>query len=199
MTRIIQRGGAPIPRIKLKTLFLSKLLKRKRQKKRKVNTSLVSKRRRRNLRKRSITKNHHQVTPMTLVQVSGVFSLRGTLLRTSMEMLWTTRPETQYVFIISIQGDDDRPRKSKSLDTSGLDLHDEKSDEEDELLIGPELPQKVRLTFKEMGENLLPGEGSAMAAYVAEGKRIPRRGEIGLTSDEVAFLVHHYSAMRTDG
>jgi hypothetical protein len=36
-----------------------------------------------------------------------------------------------------------------------------------------------------MGENLLPGEGSAMAAYVAEGKRIPRRGEIGLTSDEV--------------
>jgi hypothetical protein len=24
-----------------------------------------------------------------------------------------------------------------------------------------------------------------MAAYVAEGKRIPRRGEIGLTSDEI--------------
>ena len=33
---------------------------------------------------------------------------------------------------------------------------------------------------------LLPGEGAAMAAYVAEGKRIPRRGEIGLTSDEIA-------------
>jgi len=25
-----------------------------------------------------------------------------------------------------------------------------------------------------------------MAAYIAEGKRIPRRGEIGLTSDEIA-------------
>jgi hypothetical protein len=25
-----------------------------------------------------------------------------------------------------------------------------------------------------------------MAAYVAEGKRIPRRGEIGLTSDQIA-------------
>ncbi|CAG8491404.1 235_t:CDS:2 [Diversispora eburnea] len=32
---------------------------------------------------------------------------------------------------------------------------------------------------------LLAGEGSAMAAYVQEGKRIPRRGEIGLTSNEI--------------
>ncbi|KAG5463810.1 MAG: ras-induced vulval development antagonist-domain-containing protein, partial [Olpidium bornovanus] len=36
------------------------------------------------------------------------------------------------------------------------------------------------------GGALLPGEGGAMAAYVAEGKRIPRRGEIGLTSDQIA-------------
>ena len=35
------------------------------------------------------------------------------------------------------------------------------------------------------GHALLPGEGAAMAAYIAEGKRIPRRGEIGLTSDEI--------------
>jgi len=35
------------------------------------------------------------------------------------------------------------------------------------------------------GKALLPGEGAAMAAYIAEGKRIPRRGEIGLTSDEI--------------
>ena len=27
--------------------------------------------------------------------------------------------------------------------------------------------------------------GAAMAAYIAEGKRIPRRGEIGLTSDQI--------------
>ena len=27
--------------------------------------------------------------------------------------------------------------------------------------------------------------GAAMAAYIAEGKRIPRRGEIGLTSEEI--------------
>ena len=37
----------------------------------------------------------------------------------------------------------------------------------------------------DFGGALLPGEGEAMAAYVAEGKRIPRRGEIGLTSNEI--------------
>lgn len=35
------------------------------------------------------------------------------------------------------------------------------------------------------GKALLPGEGAAMAAYIAEGKRIPRRGEIGLTPEEI--------------
>lgn len=38
------------------------------------------------------------------------------------------------------------------------------------------------------GGALLPGEGEAMAAYVAEGKRIPRRGEIGLTSNEIELF-----------
>lgn len=37
----------------------------------------------------------------------------------------------------------------------------------------------------DFGKALLPGEGAAMAKYVEEGKRIPRRGEIGLTSDEI--------------
>ncbi|KAI8068835.1 ras-induced vulval development antagonist-domain-containing protein [Thamnidium elegans] len=35
------------------------------------------------------------------------------------------------------------------------------------------------------GGALLPGEGSAMAAYVQQGKRIPRRGEIGLSGDQI--------------
>ncbi|KAI8087847.1 ras-induced vulval development antagonist-domain-containing protein [Gilbertella persicaria] len=39
---------------------------------------------------------------------------------------------------------------------------------------------------KVYGDALLPGEGSAMAAYVKEGKRIPRRGEIGLSGDQIA-------------
>ncbi|GAA5906330.1 hypothetical protein JCM5296_003172, partial [Sporobolomyces johnsonii] len=35
------------------------------------------------------------------------------------------------------------------------------------------------------GGALRPGEGSAMAAYVAEGARIPRRGEIGMESEQI--------------
>lgn len=52
--------------------------------------------------------------------------------------------------------------------------------------MGPVQKPQVTLTPREYGKALLPGEGAAMAAYVAEGKRIPRRGEIGLTSDEIA-------------
>ncbi|XP_044538565.1 NF-kappa-B-activating protein [Gracilinanus agilis] len=36
------------------------------------------------------------------------------------------------------------------------------------------------------GHALLPGEGAAMAEFVKAGKRIPRRGEIGLTSDQIS-------------
>ena len=59
----------------------------------------------------------------------------------------------------------------------------EKSEEDE--IVGP-LPQSsVELNTKDFGKALLPGEGAAMAAYVTEGKRIPRRGEIGLTSGEI--------------
>ncbi|XP_014246723.1 NKAP family protein CG6066 [Cimex lectularius] len=51
--------------------------------------------------------------------------------------------------------------------------------------VGPVLKSHT-LSQKDFGKALLPGEGAAMAAYVAEGKRIPRRGEIGLTSEQIA-------------
>jgi len=35
------------------------------------------------------------------------------------------------------------------------------------------------------GGALRPGEGAAIASYVQEGKRIPRRGEVGLKADEI--------------
>ena len=35
------------------------------------------------------------------------------------------------------------------------------------------------------GGALLAGEGEAIAAYVQSGKRIPRRGEVGLAADEI--------------
>ncbi|KAM6184939.1 NKAP-like protein [Rhynchocyon petersi] len=55
--------------------------------------------------------------------------------------------------------------------------------------IGPEAPT-VHLFQDEKpvnyGHALLPGEGAAMAEFVKAGKRIPRRGEIGLTSEEIS-------------
>lgn len=58
--------------------------------------------------------------------------------------------------------------------------------DDEEGVVGPVQKQHVTLSTKDYGKALLPGEGAAMAAYVAEGKRIPRRGEIGLTSDQIA-------------
>ncbi|XP_034739521.1 NF-kappa-B-activating protein [Etheostoma cragini] len=59
----------------------------------------------------------------------------------------------------------------------------------DEHVVGPEAPL-TQLSQDDrpldFGHALLPGEGAAMAEYVKAGKRIPRRGEIGLTSDEIA-------------
>ena len=42
-----------------------------------------------------------------------------------------------------------------------------------------------RYGYFSFGSALLPGEDAAMANYVKAGKRIPRRGEIGLTSGEI--------------
>ena len=60
----------------------------------------------------------------------------------------------------------------------------ESSDSEDSSY-GQKPKSEVKLNQRDFGKALLPGEGAAMAAYVQEGKRIPRRGEIGLTSDEI--------------
>jgi hypothetical protein len=42
-----------------------------------------------------------------------------------------------------------------------------------------------KLKTADFGKALMPGEGAAMAKFVEDGKRIPRRGEIGLTSEEI--------------
>ncbi|BAM39950.1 predicted protein [Theileria orientalis strain Shintoku] len=71
----------------------------------------------------------------------------------------------------------------KSIQTS-VDQVDE-SDSDDEY--GPK-PLKVKPSLEKRinyGNELLPGEGDAIAQFVQQGKRIPRRGEVGLTSDEI--------------
>lgn len=68
------------------------------------------------------------------------------------------------------------------------------ADDDSESDVGPQ-PAPVletrsikRIDERQYGGALLRGEGSAMAAFLQEDTnvRIPRRGEIGLTSDEIA-------------
>ena len=57
---------------------------------------------------------------------------------------------------------------------------------EEEKLVGPEAPSGSGFQVAaDYGTHLRPGEGSAMAAFVQAGKRIPRRGEVGLDSEEI--------------
>ena len=60
--------------------------------------------------------------------------------------------------------------------------------EDDGGMVGPPKPEMSTAKVAESadyGFALMPGEGEAMASYVKEGKRIPRRGEVGLTSDQI--------------
>jgi hypothetical protein len=53
-------------------------------------------------------------------------------------------------------------------------------------MVGPEPPAHDLAGYQaDYGTHLRPGEGSAMAAYVQQGQRIPRRGEVGLEADEI--------------
>jgi len=67
-------------------------------------------------------------------------------------------------------------------------------DEDSDMELGPMPAATIggkatkRIDERQYGGALLRGEGSAMAAFLQEDTnvRIPRRGEIGLTSDEIA-------------
>lgn len=58
--------------------------------------------------------------------------------------------------------------------------------EEDAKIVGPMPLRPGDAGFKaDYGTHLRPGEGTAMAAYVQSGERIPRRGEVGLEASEI--------------
>lgn len=80
---------------------------------------------------------------------------------------------------VSLQNGKPTASLIKSMNSNNRDEDDETE------MIGPVHKSGAALNQKDFGHALLPGEGAAMAAFVAEGKRIPRRGEIGLTSDEI--------------
>jgi len=47
------------------------------------------------------------------------------------------------------------------------------------------MPAHVAGGQMDYGSRLLPGEGEAMADFVKQGKRIPRRGEVGYSADMI--------------
>ncbi|CAN6804945.1 unnamed protein product [Brassica oleracea] len=57
-------------------------------------------------------------------------------------------------------------------------------DEEEEAEVGP-MPLPKAEGHISYGGALRPGEGDAIAQYVQQGKRIPRRGEVVLNADEI--------------
>ncbi len=69
---------------------------------------------------------------------------------------------------------------------------DEDSDDDDDDVgpqpIGVKTSSRAKVDERQYGGALLRGEGSAMAAFLKDGTdvRIPRRGEIGLSSNEIA-------------
>eukprot|EP00850_Spirogloea_muscicola_P002029 SM000007S20989 [mRNA] locus=s7:1300211:1302906:+ [translate_table: standard] len=56
---------------------------------------------------------------------------------------------------------------------------------EEEVMIGP-APAPRTEGHLSYGGAMRPGEGDAIAQYVQQGKRIPRRGEVGLSADEIS-------------
>merc|ERR1712136_616130 len=80
-----------------------------------------------------------------------------------------------------------KKKSSDDSDNSDDDFVKPAAVDDEEKIIGPTLEAMDGSSSKPInfGHALLPGEGAAMAAYVQDGKRIPRRGEIGLTSDEI--------------
>ncbi|XP_053681667.1 NKAP family protein CG6066 [Sabethes cyaneus] len=88
--------------------------------------------------------------------------------------------EDEWVEKSAAGADHSRLAKAGSSKAGVVALEEETADG----VVGP-TKTSGNLSQKDFGRALLPGEGAAMAAYVTEGKRIPRRGEIGLTSEEI--------------
>lgn len=100
-------------------------------------------------------------------------------------------PETDDIEIVEIKLEDEKPKtlfeRLNKIEENEFVTELKKKQEE----IRKANPKnnfpggESSLDPRDFGKALLPGEGAAMAAFVAEGKRIPRRGEIGLTSEQI--------------
>ncbi|XP_018651288.1 putative splicing factor, arginine/serine-rich 12 (Serine-arginine-rich-splicing regulatory protein 86) (SRrp86) (Splicing regulatory protein 508) (SRrp508) [Schistosoma mansoni] len=98
----------------------------------------------------------------------------------------SSSPSSEYES--EVDSEDEKKQFIKQMKDKKRELERKRAqEEEEEEAVGPMLPtaEHSSLIPLDYGRALLPGEGAAMAAYIAEGKRIPRRGEIGLTPEEI--------------
>ncbi|KAF8444773.1 ras-induced vulval development antagonist-domain-containing protein [Boletus edulis BED1] len=103
---------------------------------------------------------------------------------------WVEKPVAA-AFVATSQSNSSMPPPA-TIPSHGKRQVEEDMDDDSDLELGPQ-PLVKATTSKKVDERayggaLLRGEGSAMAAFLQDDpqSRIPRRGEIGLTSDEIA-------------
>jgi hypothetical protein len=97
-------------------------------------------------------------------------------------LLWCDSPEIEKELL-------DHAEKTDWLDLPLKEQTNHKKQEEileDQEEFGPAILTFDQLNERSYGKNLLPGEGSAIASFVQARERIPRRGEIGLSGNEIA-------------
>uniref|UniRef100_A0A1J3IZ58 UPF0396 protein n=1 Tax=Noccaea caerulescens TaxID=107243 RepID=A0A1J3IZ58_NOCCA len=78
--------------------------------------------------------------------------------------------------------DEEEMKKFKEMIESKKKSSNPEEEEEDD--VGP-MPLPKAEGHISYGGALRPGEGDAIAQYVQQGKRIPRRGEVGLNAEEI--------------
>ncbi|KAF8557626.1 DUF926-domain-containing protein [Imleria badia] len=106
---------------------------------------------------------------------------------------WVEKPVAAAPFVVTSQSNGSMPPPTTIPSHGKRQVEDDDSDEDDsDMEVGPQPLIKASASKKvderAYGGALLRGEGSAMAAFLQDDtqSRIPRRGEIGLTSDEIA-------------
>ncbi|EGR33506.1 inositol monophosphatase family protein, putative [Ichthyophthirius multifiliis] len=72
-------------------------------------------------------------------------------------------------------------------DENYLETQRQNQNHQSQFVIGP-MPLIISENKRDSnyGGTLLPGEGQAIAQYIDSGKRIPRRGEVGLSSEQIS-------------
>ncbi|WVO23222.1 uncharacterized protein IAS62_004569 [Cryptococcus decagattii] len=81
-------------------------------------------------------------------------------------------------------------RQAKGKDVVSAPIKEQiVENDDDDVEVGPQLPKEINeKRGRSAFANMLPGEGEAIMAYAESGQRIPRRGEIGLDSEQIALF-----------